>query len=299
MRRGISEKLLAVVAVICAGFLSGCGKNDPVAATPPAPTNRPPPKSTSDPFFSKQGARHKNSDPDGPSASAVAGMAKLQAARQLATSQNPAPSQPQVTASSTDPVRIQVFQDVKAKADTGDKDAQFQLAKMYETGDGVPKDPAAALQLYGTSAVAGSPNAQLTMYLKYLSGDGVPKDPAEAARWLELAPHASYYPLQGLLGQAYETGQGIEKNPGVAANLYLSAATHDDLSSQARLGSLLANGPPEVRNDMEAYKWLYVAAARGDQNSAAMLSKLAERMTPDQVSQGKQLGETASATYRK
>jgi TPR repeat protein len=49
----------------------------------------------------------------------------------------------------------QTLTDLQRRADAGDHDAQTALGTLYETGDGVPLDPARAATLYRAAATAG------------------------------------------------------------------------------------------------------------------------------------------------
>jgi TPR repeat protein len=62
-----------------------------------------------------------------------------------------------------------------------------QLAAMYATGDGVPKDEWRAARLYRKAARRGSAEAQFNLGFMYLLGEGVPPDRGAGKRWLELA----------------------------------------------------------------------------------------------------------------
>jgi len=68
-----------------------------------------------------------------------------------------------------------------------DKFWKTQLAAMYATGDGVPKNEQRAVRLYRRAADNGYPEAQYNLGFMYLLGDGIQRDVGEARRWLELA----------------------------------------------------------------------------------------------------------------
>ena len=61
-------------------------------------------------------------------------------------------------------------------AEAGDVDAQCQLAALYETGKGVVKNEATALEWYKKAAEKGSPRARYNVGLMLGSGRGVPRD---------------------------------------------------------------------------------------------------------------------------
>src|SRR5258708_32003376 len=63
----------------------------------------------------------------------------------------------------------------------GDAEAQFELAKNYETGRiGLPKDLSEAEHWYRAAAVQGDPYAQASLGIMYNFGKGVGKDYVQA-----------------------------------------------------------------------------------------------------------------------
>ena len=77
--------------------------------------------------------------------------------------------------------------EVRAKAEQGDADAQYNLGLRYGTGEGVPQNDAEAVRWLRLAADQGIAGAQFILGLTYASGEGVPQDDAEAVRWYRLA----------------------------------------------------------------------------------------------------------------
>lgn len=79
-------------------------------------------------------------------------------------------------------------QNLKERAARGDAEAQFNLAKMYETGrSGYKKDFAEAERWYRLSAEQGDPFAQASLAILFRFGKGVPQDLVQALMWFTLA----------------------------------------------------------------------------------------------------------------
>ena len=72
-------------------------------------------------------------------------------------------------------------------AEQGDDHAQFDVAYMYEHGNGVPQDFAEAAKWYRLAAEQGYGSAQLNLATMYARGDGVPPDYVQAHMWFNLA----------------------------------------------------------------------------------------------------------------
>ncbi len=68
-------------------------------------------------------------------------------------------------------------------AERGDGDAQHQLGRAYQQGDGVPQDDADAVRWYRVAAEQGHVQAQNDLGNAYANGSGVSQDANEAVRW--------------------------------------------------------------------------------------------------------------------
>lgn len=112
-------------------------------------------------------------------------------------------------------------------ADQGDPEAQFELAKLYETGVGVDQDPVRALQLYRASADQNFPDALNDMgFLTYQGGLGLTADPAAALKLFERAADLKHPEAMYNFAALIDDGLVPGKGPVDAANyLYLSLRT--------------------------------------------------------------------------
>jgi len=134
---------------------------------------------------------------------------------------------------------------ISKAAFAGDATAQFELAKHYQTGDGVEKNEALALRWFQRAARQGNveaqyifaralkeenPEALFLMGLMYRTGDGVTKDIPEAVKWLQKAAKKGHLEAQYTLGAMYENGDGVEKDRARASKWLKMAAEkgHDE-----------------------------------------------------------------------
>jgi TPR repeat protein len=76
---------------------------------------------------------------------------------------------------------------LKARAEQGDAQAQFNLGFAYHDGQGVPRDDAEAVKWIRLAAAKGLAAAQLNLGTRYQRGEGVPRDYMEAYMWISLA----------------------------------------------------------------------------------------------------------------
>jgi uncharacterized protein len=110
--------------------------------------------------------------------------------------------------------------------------AMTQLGFLYENGDGVAPDEAAAW--FRKAAAHGYVGAQTVLGIKYVEGRGVPQDSAEAAKLLGKAANKGVTRAQIALGNLYASGQGVSQDIvqaykwfNLAARYPASKADHD------------------------------------------------------------------------
>ena len=113
--------------------------------------------------------------------------------------------------------------DLKLAADNGDVTAQIAVADRYDTGDGVPNNPAEAAKWCRKAADQGSVDAQLLLGLRYDNGDGVAKNSVEAVKWYRKAADQGNVNAELFLGLHYDNGDGVIENPAEAAKWYRKA----------------------------------------------------------------------------
>jgi len=76
---------------------------------------------------------------------------------------------------------------LRANAQKGDPEAQFNLAEAYLKGDGVRQSEREAARWYYKSAMQGYVEAQVAMGFAYRGGGGLPMDKVLSYMWFDLA----------------------------------------------------------------------------------------------------------------
>jgi TPR repeat protein len=124
--------------------------------------------------------------------------------------------------------------------------AMRNLGMMLRKGQGTPKDPAKAEEIYLRASEAGLPTAQADLADMYLKGELGPPDLGRALPLLQAAAAANHPIAQFQLGQFYETGAPplVPQNLEVARQLYAAAASHGMAEAAARAAFL---GPPAAQ----------------------------------------------------
>ena len=140
---------------------------------------------------------------------------------------------------------------LEVAANQGNRRAQYDLARLYESGRGAPRDMAKALAWYREAAEREHVSAQLRLATLLAEGQSVPADLAEASRW------------------------------------YRAAAAAGDARGQFSLAMLLAKGSDDDR--VEAVVWLERAlvATSGRRRTivAGERDRLAATLSPEQLEQ--------------
>ena len=152
--------------------------------------------------------------------------------------------------------------ELKARAESGDSAARFQLAQFLLTAS--PAAPGFGLAVNWLRSVDGS-NHYYEFILGYLyeQGRGVPQDYSTAARYYEAAALQGYAPAENNLGSLYRHGLGVPKDFSKAFELYLASARQADPIAQFNLALMYHNGCGVARDDSEAARWFQAAADQG------------------------------------
>jgi len=161
----------------------------------------------------------------------------------------------------------------RARADTGNADAQFRLGSMFYYGEGVPRDHSQAVHWYRLAAGQGNAQGQYSLSYCYFRGRGISRDVPQAVYWLQQAAQQGYTPAEAHLGFLYRRGEGVPQDDSEAFRWTRRAAEKDDVASERYLGFAFTWGQGVARDDAEAVRWYGKAAAHGDTVAAMYLAR--------------------------
>jgi hypothetical protein len=184
------------------------------------------------------------------------------------------------------------FDALKAMAEKGDVEAQFQLSAYYNYGTGTTQDHLKAVEWCLKAANQGHTTAQLSMGAFYASGKGVPKDTAKAIDWFQKAADKGDAEGQTRIGTAYYLGLSVTKNASIGVEWFEKAAKQGHPLAQSQLGFAYAEGVGCVKNYLLAYVWLNLALSQGNENSKNTLATIESRMTREQIAEAQKLSVT-------
>ncbi len=98
--------------------------------------------------------------------------------------------------------------DLAKLAEGNDATAEYELAQIYGTGMGVPRNPAEEYSWLQRSARHGNVQAQYELGIALREGRGTVQDFDEARKWLQRAAEGGNGQAQYALGLMYRTGMG-------------------------------------------------------------------------------------------
>ncbi|WAC48379.1 hypothetical protein OVA03_00130 [Asticcacaulis sp. SL142] len=162
------------------------------------------------------------------------------------------------------PALAQTHQETVAKAEAGDMFAQFQMGLDYELGQGVEVDKAQAAKWYQKSIDSGLHWAYGGLAKMYETGEGVPKDAEKAKHYAAIAMEKTLDEMihpekYGHIRAHYNKIEARERDE------KLRLAENGDLDAQNELAQAYLEGRNGFeQSDQQALYWFKKAADQGD-----------------------------------
>ncbi|MAP96251.1 MAG: hypothetical protein CMK07_14995 [Ponticaulis sp.] len=135
---------------------------------------------------------------------------------------------------------------IRSAADAGVAVAQYRLSKLYEAGQGVPRDLTQSREWTARAAESGNVKAMHDLAVFYAEGEGGPLNYAGAVQWFRRAAEHGLVDSQFNLGVLYEQGMGISANPGQALFWFAVAEKSGDSGATPKVSQLSAELDPVV-----------------------------------------------------
>ena len=163
-------------------------------------------------------------------------------------------------------------------AQQGCAQAQNNLGRVYEQGEGVQADYARAVYWYRRAADQHHATAQYNLGVTYELGRGVARDLRQAATWYQRAAEQGYAPAQYNLGGMLRSGRGLGQDLEKAASWYRKAAQQNYAPAQFNLAVMHEQGEG-VREDLEcAAFWYHKAEENGDESARRALGEVLTKL---------------------
>ena len=148
---------------------------------------------------------------------------------------------------------------LRAQAEQGNAEAQYQMARFYERQNEVEK----AVPWYEKAVAQNHAKAQNNLGALYMWGKGVAKDTEKGCKLIE-ASHAQMGSITGTLNVAACNDQREHPDFRKAFENYKIAAEQGDAAAQRLLGQMYASGDGTKQDYQQAVYWLRQAALQED-----------------------------------
>ncbi len=146
---------------------------------------------------------------------------------------------------------------LKDAANDGLVMAQYRLAKLYERGEGVPRDIAQSRAWTEKAAIGGNTKAMHDLAVFFAEGDAGPQSYSAAVEWFRQASEHGLVDSQYNLAVLFEQGLGVSVDRTEAAYWFEVAGRAGDRDAVRKAQSLFAQLPPaeaeQIRRRARAY----------------------------------------------
>ena len=198
-------------------------------------------------------------------------------------------------------------------AELGNVDSQFQLGKMYFTGQGIKQDLCKAFNWWKTAAEHNEPKSQLCLSCMYRYGDIVEINKEYADELYDKSTYYLEYSIENNIIDMYNEFRNIEKDTDVV-ELYWTASFFDrdgnykqakryyeramslgDISAKVGLGILYLYGNGVKKNYKKAYELFYEAAQQNSDFAQWLIGTMYEEGVSQDYKLAKEWYEKASS----
>lgn len=146
-----------------------------------------------------------------------------------------------------------------------------------------------ALREFTLAAENGLDLAQYNLAILYFTGQGVDQDLSKAFYWTEAAAQQGHVNAQFNLGSLYMSGQGIQQNADEGVVWFARAAKAGHADAAFALASLYEAGDSVARDGVSAHAWANQAVYNEHSEAEDLLKQIEERLNADQLSQARRL----------
>lgn len=169
-----------------------------------------------------------------------------------------------------------LFNNIIARANQGNADAQFNLGGMYESGCGVFQNDNSAFDLYTLAANQGHAMAQFYLAVMYINSEVVKKDSKKALNLLTLSANRGNIIAQNSLGQSYLFGEfdSLPENKKMAFFWYTLAGDQGNTDAQRRLGLGFKEDEWVDKDRGQAFYWLTMSQERSQEIDTFLRSQI-------------------------
>lgn len=178
---------------------------------------------------------------------------------------------------------------LRLAAARGDVRAEYEVARRFSYGLGVPKDAEQAVKWYMQGASKGFAPSQYRLATYYERGRGIEKNLGRAKVWYQRAAMLGNVKAMHNLAVISTVLDKEDTDYKAAIYWFKQAANRNLADSQFNLAILYQNGVGLKKDNIEAYKWFSLAARQGDVDAAARRDTLEKKLKKEELLKASQL----------
>jgi TPR repeat protein len=172
--------------------------------------------------------------------------------------------------------------DLHRRADSGDPDAQLELAGYLTSGEGlVKRNLAKAEQFYHSAAKGGVGEAATELATIYW----LKKDASKALEWSQKAVDLGDGSAAAVAGWWYLRGDNVAASQPEAAKWFEKGAQKGDFSCQYFLGRMHEEGLGIPVNHKAAYFWCRLSAEGSHSPARRAIERIRQQLTPVELTE--------------
>lgn len=157
------------------------------------------------------------------------------------------------------------FQRAAVEKNQFQAEAEEQIGRMYQFGEGVEQDFGKAAEWYQKAADNGNAAAMRSLGAMYTRGDGVEQDAGQGAYWALQAAKLGDVIAMHNIGYCYGNGEGVEQDYVAALAWYMRAADCGDEDAMNEIGDIYYFGNGVEKDYSIAKEWFEKAIAAGNE----------------------------------
>ena len=146
-----------------------------------------------------------------------------------------------------------------------------------------------AFREFSLAAQQGLDLAQYNLAILYFTGQGVDQDYEQAFRWTEAAAVQGHTNAQANLASLYLEGNGVVRDVDQAVSWFSAAGRSGHASAAMTLTSMYRDGEPIGQDLVQAHAWAQVAQREAHPEAEKVLSGLETRMSKEQLRSARRL----------
>ncbi len=146
-----------------------------------------------------------------------------------------------------------------------------------------------AFHEFSLAAEEGLDLAQYNLAILYFTGQGVEKNMELAFKWTDAAAQQGHLAAQFNLGSLYYSGDGTSVDKDKAVEMFGHAAKAGHANAALLLANMFADGDYVSKDAVQAHAWASMAIGNENTEAVSLRNELEKRMSSEQLSQARRL----------